>query len=107
MRFDRLLLLKKGGKTVYFGDLGENADTLINYFQRNGGRTIAGWENPAEYMLDVIGAGATATSDIEWNSVWAGSQEAAKLDQDLERIHSEGHSRPTIVGTCGSILPSS
>jgi hypothetical protein len=27
--FDRLLLLRKGGQTCYFGDLGENSATLI------------------------------------------------------------------------------
>jgi ABC-type multidrug transport system ATPase subunit len=31
--FDNLLLLKKGGQTVYFGPLGENSSELINYFQ--------------------------------------------------------------------------
>ena len=28
-RFDRLLFLKTGGQTVYFGEIGKNADTLI------------------------------------------------------------------------------
>lgn len=36
-RFDRLLLLAKGGRTVYFGEIGENAKTLMDYFVRNGG----------------------------------------------------------------------
>ncbi|KAH9922740.1 P-loop containing nucleoside triphosphate hydrolase protein [Fomitopsis serialis] len=74
--FDRLLLLRKGGQTVYFGDLGHKSSTLINYFESNGGRTCAKDENPAEYILDVIGAGATATTDIEWHDVWKKSQEA-------------------------------
>lgn len=44
--FDRLLLLKKGGKTVYFGDLGNNCATLIEYFQRKGARHCEDDENP-------------------------------------------------------------
>jgi ATP-binding cassette, subfamily G (WHITE), member 2, SNQ2 len=32
--FDRLLLLARGGKTVYFGDIGENSQTLLGYFER-------------------------------------------------------------------------
>ena len=44
--FDRLLLLRKGGETVYFGDLGRNATTLINYFERNGSRPCGPNENP-------------------------------------------------------------
>lgn len=44
--FDRLLLLRKGGQTTYFGDLGENSSTLISYFERNGARTCDQHENP-------------------------------------------------------------
>lgn len=35
-RFDRLLFLAKGGKTVYFGEVGENSKVLTSYFERNG-----------------------------------------------------------------------
>jgi ATP-binding cassette subfamily G (WHITE) protein 2 (SNQ2) len=44
--FDRLLLLRKGGQTVYFGDVGTNAVTLIDYFEKNGSRRCAPGENP-------------------------------------------------------------
>ena len=43
---DRMLLLKKGGKTVYFGDLGDNATTMIDYFESNGARRCDSSENP-------------------------------------------------------------
>lgn len=44
--FDRLLLLRKGGQEVYFGDVGENSHTMIDYFERNGARHCAPNENP-------------------------------------------------------------
>jgi ATP-binding cassette, subfamily G (WHITE), member 2, SNQ2 len=44
--FDKLLLLRKGGETVYFGDLGRHSTTMINYFGRNGGRKCESDENP-------------------------------------------------------------
>jgi ABC-type multidrug transport system ATPase subunit len=47
--FDRLLFLAKGGKTVYFGDIGKNSETLLNYFSSNGGDKCGDDENPAEY----------------------------------------------------------
>lgn len=47
--FDRLLLLRKGGQTVYFGDIGHNSSTLINYFERNGAAQCGENENP--YVL--------------------------------------------------------
>jgi ATP-binding cassette subfamily G (WHITE) protein 2 (SNQ2) len=44
--FDRMLLLRKGGQTCYFGDIGRNATTLIDYFERNGARKCLPNENP-------------------------------------------------------------
>ncbi|CAE6413745.1 unnamed protein product [Rhizoctonia solani] len=90
--FDRLLLLRKGGQTCYFGDLGENSSTLISYFERNGARKCQPHENPAEYMLDVIGAGATATSDVDWHATWNAAHESSALEQELVEIHSQGRS---------------
>jgi len=53
--FDSLLLLQRGGSTVYFGELGEGESHLIDYFQ-----AIPKVEecpdayNPASWMLEVI-----------------------------------------------------
>ncbi|KAK7025542.1 ATP-binding cassette transporter snq2 [Paramarasmius palmivorus] len=94
--FDRLLLLRKGGETVYFGDLGHNATTLLGYFEKNGSRHCEPEENPAEFMLDVIGAGATATSEQDWHEIWKNSSEKTQLDIEVDRIHSEGRTRPPV-----------
>ncbi|EFA80736.1 ABC transporter G family protein [Heterostelium album PN500] len=81
--FDRILLLAKGGKTVYFGDIGDNSQTLINYFVRNGGRECHPSENPAEYILDVIGAGVHGKTDTDWSSVWKSSPEFSNAKEEL------------------------
>jgi ATP-binding cassette subfamily G (WHITE) protein 2 (PDR) len=47
--FDRLLFLAKGGKTVYFGDIGHNSETLLHYFESNGADKCGENDNPAEY----------------------------------------------------------
>lgn len=44
-QFDRLLFLAKGGKTVYFGDIGEQSRVLLDYFERNGARKCEPVEN--------------------------------------------------------------
>jgi hypothetical protein len=44
--FDRLLLLRKGGQTVYFGDIGEGAQSIISYFETAGARKCRPEENP-------------------------------------------------------------
>lgn len=55
-RFDRLLFLAKEGRTVYFGDIGKNSNILQEYFERNGAPQIPPAANPAEWMLEIIGA---------------------------------------------------
>ncbi|KDQ56615.1 hypothetical protein JAAARDRAFT_131673 [Jaapia argillacea MUCL 33604] len=100
--FDRLLLLRKGGQTVYFGDIGRNSSTLINYFEGNGSRHCEASENPAEFMLDVIGAGATANSHVDWHTKWTESKEFERLQEELDEIHTEGRSRPPVEATLHS-----
>jgi hypothetical protein len=47
-------------------------------------------------MLDVIGAGATASSSVDWHTIWRNSSEAAALQEQIENIHDEGRARPVI-----------
>ena len=47
-------------------------------------------------MLDVIGAGATATSTVDWHTVWKNSPEANATTLEIKRIHDEGRNRPTV-----------
>lgn len=93
-QFDRLLLLKKGGQTVYFGDIGPNSDTLINYFEQNGARKCARSENPAEYILECIGAGATAAVKEDWGRIWEESPEYEALTEEVNELNRELRNRP-------------
>lgn len=93
-RFDRLLLLAKGGKTVYFGDVGKNSAILMDYFVRNGGKPLPDGGNPAEHMLEVIGAAPGTQTDIDWHQVWRSSPEYEAVTQELVRL-SAGKAGPT------------
>ncbi|KAF3025191.1 hypothetical protein E8E15_002689 [Penicillium rubens] len=84
--FDELLLLKSGGRVVYNGPLGNDSKTLIDYFEQNGGRKCSPHENPAEYMLEVIGAGNPDYKGQDWGNVWANSPESKQLSEELEGI---------------------
>ncbi|KAG7400637.1 hypothetical protein PHYBOEH_004904 [Phytophthora boehmeriae] len=59
--FDNLLLLQRGGETVFFGELGHKGDALVSYFQSLGlprnAPVFKQGDNPATWMLEVIGAG--------------------------------------------------
>ena len=92
-RFDRLLLLAKGGRTVYFGEVGEGSSILIDYFTRNGAPQFKPGTNPAEYMLDVVGTSAKHGSSIDWPSVWRASPEYQDVRRELDRLsrQSEGN----------------
>jgi ABC-type multidrug transport system ATPase subunit len=85
-RFDRLLLLARGGRTVYFGDIGVDSRTLIDYLVRNGAPKCEEGVNPAEYILQVIGAAAGSKTEIEWPEVWQRSQELVDVKTELKAL---------------------
>lgn len=89
LEFDRLLFLAKGGRTVYFGDIGPNAETLLNYFETHGARHCSESENPAEYILETATAGATGKSGHDWPAIWRSSDEYKAVKAEQERIHHE------------------
>jgi len=86
--FDRLLFLAKGGKTVYFGEVGENSKTLLKYFESHGGRKCGKEENPAEYMLEIVNAGKN-DEDKEWFDVWKESDNAQEVQKQIDQLHQE------------------
>ncbi|KAI9833623.1 MAG: hypothetical protein M1819_003576 [Sarea resinae] len=85
--FDQLLFLAKGGKTVYFGDIGPNSKTLLEYFEKRGARQCGDSENPAEYILEMVGAGPSGRSEQDWPEVWKSSVEHDNVQVELDRLH--------------------
>ncbi|KAF9358893.1 hypothetical protein BGX26_000678 [Mortierella sp. AD094] len=83
--FDNLLLLAKGGRTVFFGELGHDSCNLIHYFEKNGAPKCASDANPAEYILDVVNA---KHSDLDWPDIWNNSPEKVKLLEDIKVANS-------------------
>lgn len=84
--FDDLVLLQSGGKVVYNGELGQDSSKLISYFERNGGKKCPPHANPAEYMLEVIGAGNPDYEGQDWSEVWAKSSENKQLTEEIDSI---------------------
>ncbi|KAJ2381307.1 ATP-binding cassette transporter snq2, partial [Coemansia sp. RSA 2603] len=81
--FDRLLLLVRGGHTAYFGDLGDDAQTLVQYFERHGAPKCPREANPAEYILDVVGSKSTP---VDWPQVWRDSPERQHTVDEIARV---------------------
>jgi ABC-type multidrug transport system ATPase subunit len=94
-RFDRLLLLAKGGRTVYFGEVGPGSSVLVDYFRRNGAPDLKPGMNPAEYMLEVIGATPNAkNTDTDWPAVWRASPEYQEVQKELARLSEKAGTTP-------------
>jgi len=57
LSFDDLLLLKRGGEIAFFGELGDKAKNLIQYFEGVPGTPPCPKNaNPGTWMLEVLGA---------------------------------------------------
>ncbi|RAW23077.1 ABC transporter G family member 31, partial [Phytophthora cactorum] len=86
--FDSLLLLKRGGETVFFGDLGQNCQHLIDYFGGIPGspELLEGY-NPATWMLECIGAGVgkASSNDVDFVQYFNESEEKRVLDVNMNK----------------------
>lgn len=52
--FDELVLLKRGGRTIYYGPTGHQSAELVSYFESvRGVPRIEDGTNPATWMLEV------------------------------------------------------
>ena len=100
-QFDRLLFLAKGGRTVYFGDLGPNMQTLIKYFEDKGSPKCPPNANPAEWMLEVIGAAPGSHADRDWAEQWTNSAERAEVHSELAEMKKELSKKPVPVRAAG------
>ena len=83
--FNNLLLLSEDGKQTYFGDVGQNCETVIKYFEKGGARPCQENENPAEWLLEV-----TKKDNIEhsmfWVEKWENSQDKKDMDLQLDMM---------------------
>jgi len=89
-QFDRLLFLAKGGKTVYFGEVGAGSQKLIDYFVKTGAPPCPKGENPAEWMLSAIGAAPGSHTDVDWHQAWMDSKERVAVRQELQNLKDQG-----------------
>lgn len=90
-QFDTLLLLAKGGKTVYFGDIGENGSVVKNYFAKNDAHCPEN-VNPAEFIIEVCSGSLSKGRD--WGDVWLKSEEHTRISNELDHIIKDAASKP-------------
>ena len=86
-----------GGKTLYFGEIGDSSKTLTSYFELNGARPCSRDENPAEWMLEVTGAAPGLESTQDWSTIWNNSGEHKAVKAELTRMKEASSQQPVSV----------
>lgn len=92
--FDRLMLLQRGGQCVYFGDIGKDSHVLRDYLSRHGADCPPS-ANPAEYMLEAIGAGSSKrVGNKDWADIWRESPEFETVKREVVELKELGMKIP-------------
>ncbi|ROT37107.1 ABC-2 type transporter [Sodiomyces alkalinus F11] len=86
-QFDMILGLKRGGKTFYFGPVGEHGSVVVDYFAARGYQCPLN-HNMTEFILEATSRPGTRKdgSTIEWDEEWRDSEEAKALVAEIDRI---------------------
>ncbi|KAG8718374.1 hypothetical protein FRC09_012757 [Ceratobasidium sp. 395] len=93
-QFDNLLLLQRGGECVYFGPIGQDSRHLVKYLGDRGAACPPD-ANPAEYVLEAIGAGSRERiGPTDWAELWRQSKDFARVKQEIARIKEEAAKQP-------------
>jgi hypothetical protein len=79
---DDLLLLKKGGRTVFAGELGDESHKLVEYFEALGAPEINRGENPANWMLTAI---TSETDGTDFAEEFAASPKFETLKMKIQK----------------------
>jgi len=87
--FDDILLLAKGGRTVYFGPIGDKGKQVIHYFEKNGAEYATANANPAEYILETV-----RHRSFNWPAVWEASPENIAEMKEINDINTSRASLP-------------
>ena len=79
---------------MYFGDIGHDSYVIREYFARYGAVCPPNM-NPAEYMLEAIGAGTSPRiGHRDWKDIWAESPEYQRAKQEIEELKAQGLKKP-------------
>ncbi|KAJ5772773.1 hypothetical protein N7457_007669 [Penicillium paradoxum] len=87
--FDRVLALSPGGRTYYFGPVGESGRDIFEYFARRGNLPERA-TNAADFLIEVVVGGMKASGNkTDWATVWRDSEECAQVKNEITSIRSD------------------
>ncbi|KAF2453557.1 putative ABC transporter [Lineolata rhizophorae] len=94
-QFDTIFALNPGGNAFYFGPVGEDGQTVIDYFAARG-VVCPPNKNVAEFILETAARPAKRPDGrrINWNKEWRESSMAAEVLSEIDRIREERKDTP-------------
>lgn len=97
--FDDLILLKKGGNVVFFGELGVESNKLIKYFEDRGANAIEKQENPAAWVLRAYAGEESSNQD--WAELYKSSDQYSMVQSQIASIRnaSDDKNKVTFAST--------
>ncbi|KAK9815874.1 hypothetical protein WJX72_011087 [[Myrmecia] bisecta] len=85
--FDQLLLLKRGGWTVFFGLLGDESSQLLHYFDKfDGMPPFEKGSNPSVYALEITGGFVPIKGNLDFAEIYTKSQEFAATKAEIDQL---------------------
>lgn len=87
--FDKLLLLQRKGRCVYFGDIGPAASTVLRYFHDHGA-ICSPEDNPPDWLLSTIGSQQNGAKH-DWPAKWSNSLQFNRLREEISQIKASRH----------------
>lgn len=93
--FDDLMLLKKGGEVVFFGELGSESCHLVDYFEDLGATPIEHGENPAAWMLSEYTG--EKGENVDWKAKFEESDQYRALKETIASIKNSPEESKKIV----------
>ncbi|XP_047319537.1 ABC transporter G family member 31 isoform X2 [Impatiens glandulifera] len=85
--FDELLLMKRGGRVIYGGKLGQKSNIMINYFQAiDRIPPIPNGYNPATWMLEISTPAAEERIGRDFADIYQSSQQFRDVEASIERM---------------------
>ncbi|KZV18315.1 ABC transporter G family member 31-like [Dorcoceras hygrometricum] len=85
--FDELLLMKRGGRVIYGGKLGEKSETMIKYFQEISGiPSIPNGYNPATWMLEISTPFVEERIGKDFAVIYSNSKQYRDVEASIQRF---------------------
>ncbi|KAI5467658.1 ABC-2 type transporter-domain-containing protein [Mariannaea sp. PMI_226] len=101
-QFDMVLALNPGGNTFYFGPMGEGGRDIVKYFSDRGA-VCPPQKNIAEFILETAARPHKRPdgTKIDWNEEWIRSDEAKRINDEIDMIKQNQLQPSTVQETKG------